>query len=146
MWNEIETDKEIEDFLNITYSLHDSVVVSVNYQSGNDKNKSGGIHFSPYDKHTLSLVIYSSWSGYIEMLFGGVRKFSVTCFDDFYLHEIISCYLKFHTDLYGKRRDDRLIVWADGHFEPLEKTSVSLNEKSSTYIIAETLKWRYVED
>lgn len=147
MWNEIKTDDDIELFMDTTGYLHDSVIVSMNYISGDYVSKSGGMRFSPIEEHSLLLVVDSDCIGRIELLFGGVRKFSANCFDDFYAHEILGCYLKFHTDLYGKRRDDRFIVWADGGFDPFEKTDSSLKDGGGvTYVIAETLKWRYKED
>lgn len=57
--------------------------------------------------------------------------------------------LEFRTDLLGKTRGDRLILWANAlGFDPkVYQEQYPLNNwYETTYIIANTLKYRYLEE
>ena len=140
-WNEIDTDADIEKL----GSLHDSVIVSVEYHSGCAGNRSGLTCWTEKDQHTASVIIDHSWTGRIELLFTGVRCCVISGFTENYTKEIYGCNLFFRTDLLGKTRDDRLIVWTDGGDISLENLCTNLNGNGQTVIIAERLKWRYIE-
>lgn len=140
-WRRIDTQGDIDEFLRLTHSMHDSVIVSVDYVSGCGNTEKGQIIFNPDNKLTITLD--SQWTDRVEMLFTGVKYFSVEGFNECYSNELFSCILEFRTDLYGKTRDDRLIVWTDGgKFYPGEN-SIDLKDKNDTFVISKSLKWRF---
>ncbi|MDE7104311.1 MAG: hypothetical protein K2O36_00350 [Ruminococcus sp.] len=146
MWTEIKTDKDVAKFMKDTGCLHDSVIVSVNYESGCKNNGDRQIIHTNAENYKLLLTVDSSWYGRIEMLFEGVRHFRFGTYCDIYSNEIYSCYLEIRTDLLGKTRDDKLIVWSDfGDFEPVWNSScVDLNKGDASVIIADSLKYRLI--
>ncbi len=147
IWHKIKSDEDIEKFMRNTSGLHDSVIVSANYESGcaND-GEAQIIHCGP-ETYKLLLTVDSSWHGRIEMLFEGVRHFRFSAYCDNYSNQIFDCYLAIHTDLLGKTRDDKLIVWSDlGDFEPLWKSScIDLNKGDTSVVIAGSLKYRIID-
>jgi len=146
MWNEVETEKDIENFLSETYDMHDTVLVSADYSTGCGSTERGMIVRSEPAKYTLRLVFDADWSESIEMIFTGVRHFNMCGFRDNYGNEILGCHLGFHTELMGKTRDDRLIVWSDGSFSPkVHGTSIDLKDCDSSFVIADGLKWRFIK-
>ena len=142
IWNEINTEDDIEKL----GSLHDSVIVSVNYNSGCSEDEQGISVWTEKDQHTASVIIDNPWTGRIELFFIGVRFCVISGFTENYSNEIYGCNIFFRTDLMGKTRDDRLIVWTDGSYTSLEKIYIDLHNKSDTLIIAEKLKWRFIKD
>lgn len=146
MWHEIRTDEDITDFLEKTGDLHDSVIVSVSYNSGCWGNSEGLQCFTPADEHTLTLVIDHSWTDRLELCFTGVRYFSIFGYSDNYGKDIFGCELEFRTDLLGKTRDDRLILWADGGIPDIHRFKIDLKGNNPSFIISERMKWRFIED
>ncbi|MBR1591998.1 MAG: hypothetical protein IJ666_03190 [Ruminococcus sp.] len=146
MWNEIETEEDIDFFMKVSGSMHDSVLVSAEYSMGCGSVKNGMIIKNQSCKYVLRMIFDSEWTKRIEMIFTGVRHFNMCGFRDIYSNEIYGCYLKFHTNLMGKTRDDRLIVWSDGYFSPeVYGTSIDLKNCDSSFIIADSLKWRFIK-
>lgn len=148
MWTEINDTNDIEHLMEEYGGFHDSCIVSMNYTSGMFVDEKNAMHGSCLIGKKLSLILNSQWGKPIELLFEGVWKFSVVgwnenCFDD-----IFDAHLGFHTDLLGRTRDDRLIVWADeSDFSPkdyMEEQVISRSGRNLTYVIAEKLKWRYI--
>lgn len=146
--NEIKNEDDIKFFMNKCGGFHDSCIVSVNYSSGAFVDENKGMGNGELSEHTLLLTVHSQWCDNIELLFKGVRKFSVVGWQDNYFCDIYSAYLDFRTDLLGKCRDDRLIVWADdGSFKPAYYTEERLiSDRNITYVIAEKLFWKIKND
>lgn len=143
-WRRIDTQGDIDEFLRLTHSMHDSVIVSVNYISGCGNTERGQKIFDPGNR--LAVTLDSQWTDRIEMLFTEVKYFSMEGYNECYSNELFSCVLEFRTDLYGKTRDDRLIVWTDGgKFQP-EANAVDLNKKNDTFVISKSLKWRFASE
>lgn len=148
LWTEIKTDRDIEKFMKDTGCLHDAVIVSVQYESGCKNKGEMQIIHSPAENYKLLLTLDSQWVGRVEMLFEGVRHFRFGTYCDNYSNEIYDCSLEIRTDLLGKTRDDKLIVWSDyGDFKPLWKSScIDLNNGDASVIIADSLKYRLTEE
>lgn len=148
LWLEIKTNKDIEKFMKDTGGLHDAVIVSVQYESGCKNEGDKQIIHSLAINYKLLLNLDSQWVGRIEMLFEGVRHFRFGTYCDNYSNEIYDCYLEIRTDLLGKTRDDRLIVWSDySGFKPVWKSScIDLNKGDASVIIADSLKYRLIEE
>lgn len=148
-WTEITDQAAIDKLMGEFGGFHDSCIVSVNYQSGNYVNKDGAMGCGDSDEHTISMIFHSQWlKKPLELCFSGVKRCEITGFREMYFCEILDATLEFRTDLMGKTRDDRLIVWADwSGFNPLTYTyRYPLdNGYEVTYIIAEKLKYRFWE-
>lgn len=146
-WNEIFTDEDIEFFLQKTSGMHDSVLVSAEYTMGCGNTDSGRIVSNQSSAYLLRILFDSDWTERIEMLFTGVRHLNFSGFRDNYLNDIYGCYLGFHTELMGKTRDDRLIVWSDGVFEPIMNgTHIDLKDSDTSFVIAEKMQWRFINE
>lgn len=150
MWNEIKTEDDIANFMDFYEDFHDSCIVSLNYSSGMFVNEKNAMVGSSNREHKLTVIFNSFGSKPVELLFEGVRKFSFPAWQDCLLDDIYDAYLAFHTELLGKTRDDRLIVWADkGWFSPakyVEDHILSRNHEHASYVIAEKLFWRIIDD
>lgn len=147
-WTEITDQSAIDKLMSEFGGFHDSCIVSIDYQSGNYVNKDGAMGCGDSDEHTISMIFHSQWKKRIELCFSGVRKCGITGFRDSFFCEILDATLEFRTDLLGKTRDDRLIVWADwGGFDPLTYTEHYPldNGHETNYVIAEKLKYRFLE-
>ena len=151
MWTEVNDNTSIEKLMEDFGGFHDSCIVSVNYASGASVDENGGMSDGNSDEHTVSMVLHSQWKKPLEMFFSGVKKCCITGFRESYFCDIFGATLGFRTDLLGKTRDDKLIVWADwddGNFDP--KTHKDIfpldNGNEVTYIIAEGLKYRFLEN
>lgn len=147
MWNEIKCEEDIKELMLEYCGFHDSCIVSINYSSGAAVDENNAMGNGEPEKHTILMTLNSQMRKPIELLFKGVRKCSIVGWEDNYFCDIFGAYLSFNSDLLGKTRDDRLIVWSDDeYFNPAEYSErelISQSRKNSTYIIAETLFWRY---
>lgn len=147
MWTEVTDNSAIDKLMSDYGGFHDSCIVSISFTSGAYVDENGGMSDGTSDEHTLSMVVHSQWSKPLEMRFSGVKKCCVTGFRECYFCDIFGATLMFRTNLLGKTRDDRLIVWADcENFDPKtyqEKYPLD-NGCEISYIIAEKLKYRYV--
>lgn len=150
MWNEIKNETDIENLMKKYSGFHDSCIVSVNYHSGAYVDDNGGMANGELLEHSVEIVLHSQWNNPIELRFIGVRKCSIIGWQDNYFCNIYGVYLDFHTNLLGKTRDDKLIVWADDEcFNPTNYTEerlISPNATNCTYIIAEKLSWRMITE
>ena len=148
MWNEIKNEIDIENLMEEYCGFHDSCIVSINYQSGAFVDDKGAMAFGGLFDRSIEMVLHSQCNKPIELRFTGVRKCNIVGWEDNYFCDIFGAYLNFHSDLLGKTRDDKLILWADWDgFNPIkytEETPISTNGNSSTYVIAEKLFWRIV--
>lgn len=147
-WIDVSDNKAIEELMRDFSGFHDSCIVSVNYVSGHYVDEKRAMGCGGIDDHTLSLILQSQWAKPLELRFSGVRKCSITGFRENYFCDIFEATLCYRTDLLGKTRDDRLIVWADQEgFDPLVyRESYPLNNGyETTYIIAEKLKYRFLD-
>lgn len=146
MWNEIKNEADIEALMNEYSGFHDSCIVSVNYSSGAYVDDNGGMSDGESTEHRVIIILHSQWDDPVELKFTGVRKCSIVGWQENYFCDIFGAYLNFRTDLLGKTRDDRLIVWADnGGFDPAdykEEKLISMNGSDCTYVVAEKLFWR----
>lgn len=147
-WVEVTDDNAIKTLMSDFGGFHDSCIVSISYNSGNYVNEEGAMCCGDSDEHTVSMILHSQWRNRLELCFSGVRRLSVTGFRERYFCEILGALLEFRTDLQGKTRDEKLIVWADWEsFDPLtyvDKYPLG-NGSEVTYIIAERLKYRFLE-
>ncbi|MDE6796651.1 MAG: hypothetical protein K2J36_01365, partial [Ruminococcus sp.] len=62
MWTEINSEKDVEDFMKKTYII--------------DNDDSVEIISMKYEKHNISMIVECRTFGRLEMFFEGVRQFS----------------------------------------------------------------------
>ena len=150
MWNEIKNEIDIENLMNEYSGFHDSCIVSINYHSGAFVDDEGAMANGGLLEHSIEMILHSQCNKPIELRFTGVRKCNIVGWEDNYFCDIFGAYLNFHSDLLGKTRDDKLIVWAawDG-FDPInysEEKPLSANGEYCTYVIAAKLFWRIMTE
>ena len=150
MWNEIKNEIDIENLMKEYSGFHDSCIVSINYHSGAFVDEKGAMANGELLDHSIEMILHSQCNKPIELRFTGVRKCNIVGFEDNYFCDIFGAYLNFHSDLLGRTRDDKLIVWADcdsfNSTEYTEETPISTNGNYSTYVIAEKLFWKITTD
>ena len=149
MWKEIKTQNDIENLMQEYFGFHDSCIVSVLYQSGAKVDENEAMLFGGPSEHIVDIVLHSQWKPPVTLRFTGVRKCNIAGWHDNYSCEIYEAYIAFHTDLLGKARDDRLVVWADGHFNPsqyIEEKIISPTNSNLTYVVAEKMFWQTVSN
>lgn len=149
-WISVNNDAGIKELMEAYCGFHDSCITGISYTSGSyvDDNKSM-IGCMDACGHKLVLTLNSQWKDPLALLFEGVMKFNVVGYEENYFCEILGAYLSFCTDLTGKTRDDKLIVWSNNEcFKPesySEEKIISANGKNSTYIVAQKLSWRFMK-
>lgn len=149
MWTEITDNVDIDNLMSSYGGFHDSCIVSISYTSGSCVDKKDTMHMMGADNYIISMIVHSQWYKPIELFFSGVRKCCITGFQYSYSCEIYDATLEFRTDLLGKTRDDRLIVWANWKgFDPKTYTEHYPldNGYETTYIIAERLRYRFLDE
>lgn len=148
MWTEVNNQAAVDKLMEDFGGFHDSCIVSVSYASGASVDENGGMSDGNSDEHTVSMMLHSQWKSPVEMFFSGVKKCCITGFREMYFCDIFGATLDFRTDLLGKTRDDKLIVWADcENFDPKIYTERYPLDSGYevTYIIAERLKYRFLD-
>ena len=149
-WKEIQNQEDINGLMETFVGFHDSCITTVRYESGCyvDEKRNMYAHVPP-EKFVLNVVFHSQWEvRSVELCFGGVRRFHVVGLEDNYMKDIYDAYLAFHEGLMPTGHDvaSRVIVWADwASFDPTH-IPAPLEEPGTSYVIAETLRWRIVEE
>lgn len=121
MWTEINSDKDAEDFMK-------KIEITDDWESG-------AITEFKYKKNNISMIVeYASFKK-IEMFFEGVHNFDLDRAKNFYL--------TFRTDLFGKTRDDRLLVLTDN--KSVKSREDILNGAwEKNVIVASKIKYRFI--
>jgi len=89
-WNYIETQADVDYFMNETAGLHDSVLHSMEYTSGAYVDKEGWM--LPLDtKRKMSLLFQSQVCGGVEIVFEGTIALNLRPTEDNYTSEIFGC-------------------------------------------------------
>lgn len=148
-WTEVRDNSGIDKLMEEFYGFHDSCIISINYLSGNLVDDKRAMGCGDENEHTLIMRVDSQFGKRLEMCFEGVRKCCLTGFREDYFCDIYDATLGFRTDLLGKTRDDRLIVWAScAGFDPkVYQEQYPLNNwYEITYIIANKLKYRFLNE
>ncbi|MDE6540153.1 MAG: hypothetical protein K2K66_08170 [Ruminococcus sp.] len=138
-WIEIENDDDIENFYK-NFNFHDTYIESVMYASGVTEPDS--YHTLTDNSHNM-IITFTCWGRRLEMLFTRVRRFSLQGFNERMFDEVDG-YIEFRTDLWGKTRDDRVIVWGSCYLP--HENEINLSHDGNTYVIADGLKWRFAKE
>ena len=145
-WHKIETQEDI-DFLMNTYGyFHDSCIVSMNYHSGAFIDDDRTLYYGDAKDRKLSVVFQRQWSPKeIELEFSELRQMHLVGWQDNYTCDISDAYLAFHSHLLPGS-PNQVIVWSDTDCFDVEKIDNSLTEPADTYVVANKLRWRTINE
>lgn len=143
-WNLVETEDDIELLLRIYHRFHDACIVSASYQSGTTVDHDGTMHYPSASGHNMTIFFQSQMAlRTLELQFSGVRVAHLIGWDDNRFSEIFDATLSFAEGLLPGK-PERLIAWAGCSEFDFKQLHNPLHEPAS-YIIANKLKWRFVQ-
>ena len=131
MFNEIKTEKDIQDFIDKTNSLHDGYIIGVQYTNDVHTNVDENGDFTNPDatKLILRILVTSIWDTVVEIEFESLWKWQVL--NDTYFDVILDTSVSFN--------DKGYIVWADDVWTDQNDL------EGCSFAIAKSMKWRIVE-
>ena len=131
MFNEIKTEKDIQNFIDKTNSLHDGCIIGVQYTNDVHTNVDENGFFTNPDatKLILRILVTSIWNTVVEIEFEGLWEWQIL--NDTYFDEIFDTSVSFN--------DKGYIVWADEVWNNREEL------EGCSFAIAKSMKWRIVE-
>ena len=131
MFNEIKTEKDIQDFIDKTNSLHDGYIIGVQYTNDVHANVDENGYFKNPDarKLILRILVTSIWDTVVEIEFESLWKWQVL--NDTYFDVILDTSVSFN--------DKGYIVWADDVWTDQNDLD------DCSFAIAKSMKWRIVE-
>lgn len=135
-WYAVKEQSDIDFLMEKFGGFHDSALIRAEYKNGRFlKNKS----ITSDCDELLSLFFKSQWIDYeIELKFTTVRRFGIEGRQDKYFDSsIMDCTLSFL---------DKRIVFANFEgFNPSESINLNDEKPIPTFVIAESLSWRFIE-
>ena len=131
MFNEIKTEKDIQDFIDKTNSLHDGYIIGLQYTNDVHTNVDENGYFINPDatKLILRILVTSIWDTVVEIEFESLWKWQVL--NDTYFDVILDTSVSFN--------DKGYIVWADDVWTDQNDLD------DCSFAIAKSMKWRIVE-
>ena len=131
MFKEIKTEKDIQDFIDKTNSLHDGYIIGVQYTNDVHTNidKNGDFTNPDATKLILRILVTSIWDTVVEIEFESLWKWQVL--NDTYFDVILDTSVSFN--------DKGYIVWADDVWTDQNDLD------DCSFAIAKSMKWRIVE-
>ncbi len=134
MWNEINNENDLNDFLNMLYFFHDSCIKELKYTSGAYVEETLAM-YPVNDVRKLNLLIQRQFedNSVIEMEFSRLKYMKLLPADDNYTCEILDATMILKSDC---------IYWCDcGGL-----TEEDIDKYNGTVICAEKVRWRPVEN
>ena len=131
MFNEIKTEKDIQNFIDKTNSLHDGYIIGVQYINDVMTNVDESGYFNNPDatKLILKILVTSIWNTVVEIEFENLWEWQLL--NDTYFSVILDTSISFN--------DKGYIIWADDVWENRDDL------EGCSYAIAKSMKWRIVE-
>ena len=131
MFKEIKTEKDIQDFIDKTNSLHDGYIIGLQYTNDVHTNidKNGDFTNPDATKLILRILVTSIWDTVVEIEFESIWKWQVL--NDIYFDVILDTSVSFN--------DKGYIVWADDVWTDQNDLD------DCSFAIAKSMKWRIVE-
>ena len=131
MFNEIKTEKDIQNFIDKTNSLHDGYIIGVQYINDVMTNVDENGYFNNPDatKLILKILVTSIWNSVVEIEFENLWEWQLL--NDTYFSVILDTSISFN--------DKGYIIWADDVWENRDDL------EGCSYAIAKSMKWRIVE-
>ena len=131
MFKEIKTEKDIQDFIDKTNSLHDGYIIGLQYTNDVHTNIDKNGYFTNPDatKLILRILVTSIWDTVVEIEFESLWKWQVL--NDTYFDVILDTSVSFN--------DKGYIVWADDVWTDQNDLD------DCSFAIAKSMKWRIVK-
>ena len=145
-WHEGETEDDIALLQKTACGFHDAVIRRMKLETGCRYVPGEGMYLPYGPEGQLALYVDSDWFGRMQLAFSGVRSIRFQPYTENYFPELQEAIVCFRTDLLGRTRDDRLIVWSDGAFDPTVPERLDLRSVPVSYVIAQALQWRLIEE
>ena len=144
-WKKIESQKDIDELLDFYGGFHDSCLVSAVFHSGAYVTDGLSMGFGAAEEYTLTTTFQRQWRPKtLEMRFVGLRRFHLTGAENNYIPLLLDAFITFHENLLpGEPK--RVIVWSEYEFNAAEIDN-SLTEPGESYIVANRLEWRIIDD
>ena len=129
MFNEIKTEKDMQNFIDKANSLHDGYIVGVQYTNDVLTNVDENGYFTNPDatKLMIRILVTSILNTLVEIEFDAIQEWQIK--DNHWDMQDTSVFFD----------DQNHIVWADDVFTNMEEL------KKGCYVIAKSMKWRIVE-
>lgn len=133
MWNNVSTQKEINDFITKFSSFHDSCIKEMKYISGAFVNKDLSMH-PVNDKRVLTIIIERQFDDYpiIELEFSELQYLKLYPVQEDYTCEILDSTIIFK---------DGCVYWID--IGGLNENQLDYYER--TLVCAKRLRWRKLD-
>ena len=145
-WHNVETEKDIEFLMSAYGGFHDSCIVSLSFQNGAFIDDNGAMHFGDAESKILSVIFQCQWKPKtIELQFSGLRQMHLAGWQENYVCLILDAYLAFHDNLLPGN-PGRVIVWSDTNCFDVKKSDNSIHEPADTYVVANALRWRILDE
>lgn len=148
-FREIRTEQDIDDLMTIYHGFHDSVIAAVSYRSGYAVGSDRSV--DQYGNHNVSVIFHSQWDPrLVELCFENVRKIYINGLRENYMNIIDDATLCFRditiSDEIMGEMTKHGILWADYSDFDISDLDQSAAEYDMTFILADSLKWRIIED
>ena len=118
-WHKIETQEDIDLLMTDYGNFHDACIASLTFQSGAFVDDNRTMYVGRADERILSVIFQCQWEPKtIELQFSGLRQIHLIGWQDNYSSD-----------------------WFD-----VAKIDNSIHEPADTYIVANALRWRVVDE
>lgn len=139
-WTVIRNQSDIDALMEAYGSFHDSCITGICYENGNRVDETLTMSWGSEEQFCLVMSLQRQYSPKdIELCFTGLRRINLNGCDTIGI-PLFDCFLSF----YGP-----YIVWADGECfdpeHPLGKSQLSSDINMYTFVVADHLKWRFIE-
>jgi hypothetical protein len=105
----------------------------------------GAMYFGDAASRRLSVMFQCQMKPKtLELQFSGLRQMHLVGWQDNYSCNIFGAYLAFHDNILPGN-PDRVIVWSDTEWFDVTKIDNAIHEPADTYIVANALRWRIVD-
>jgi hypothetical protein len=134
IWNEITTQEELDSFMKVVWSFHDSCLKEMRYVGGAFVRKN--LNMLPINnRRNLKVIIQRQFKdlSVIEMEFIGLKRLSLIPVDEEYTGEILDATMMFK---------DNCIYWCDWG----GLTEDSIDSYDGTLICSERFRWRRADE
>jgi len=134
MWNEISTEEDIVNFMNLFGGFHDSCIKEIRYVSGAYVGANLGM--KPFnDSRTVDIIFQRQWKNpmAIVMRFTGLNTLQLAPVSDKYTCDIFDASMFFKNNC---------ISWADS----IDVEKEDIESYCGTWICADSLQWRATDE
>ncbi len=128
MYKSINSNEDVQYFLEKTNSLHDGYIIEVHYENNGISSIKSGDDFSPKQtKLVIKILVSSIWNTVVELEFENIKEWQIKDkqWD--------------MTDTSVIFNDNNWIIWSDDVYMNIEEI------KKGSYVIARSMRWRIIE-